>query len=430
MLEYFTYKKVKKNRDAKKARENEATRALEERNSNVTTPVDLNNNGSSSRPTHDPATPILDRSDERFLQEILSEDGDPPALPERPLAVPDLEWQSDDAKSLDPRKINKSRQKKEREEQKRKEKEQRAKDRENNKDKEHQELKPGRLSVLFSKAKSKTGDDKTSPAASPAVTPGDTSLSEEEEQREANDLGRVLERLNLKAKNNKVLAGDNADLLARFTQIFKDLANGVPTAYDDLVKLISDRDGTINKGFEKLPSSLQKLVTQLPEKLTNSLAPEILAAAAKSQGVQFNAEGGLKEATKKMLVPQNILELATKPGALVGMLRAIVTALKTRWPAFIGVNVLWSVALMLLMFVLWYCYKRGREERLLKEKAEGEAPVDGSSRIEELPDDPQLPAPRSETMPLVTDREPVVAEPVRRRTQHEEASSSRQRRDE
>jgi hypothetical protein len=40
---------------------------------------------------------------------------------------------------------------------------------------------------------------------------------------------------------------------------------------------------------------------------------------------------------------------------------------------------------IVLMFVLWYCYKRGREERLIKENG-GEA-VDGSDRIEELPDD-------------------------------------------
>lgn len=45
------------------------------------------------------------------------------------------------------------------------------------------------------------------------------------------------------------------------------------------------------------------------------------------------------------------------------------------------------------MFVLWYCYKRGREVRLEQDKL-GE-PVDGSDRIEELPDDPMLPAPPS-----------------------------------
>jgi hypothetical protein len=63
------------------------------------------------------------------------------------------------------------------------------------------------------------------------------------------------------------------------------------------------------------------------------------------------------------------------------------------------------------MFVLWYCHKRGREVRLEREKSETEAPIDGSERIEELPDDPQLPAPEtatatSSTNPAAT-REPV-----------------------
>ena len=44
------------------------------------------------------------------------------------------------------------------------------------------------------------------------------------------------------------------------------------------------------------------------------------------------------------------------------------------------------------MFVLWYCHKRGREVRLEGEAA-ADGMVDGKDRIEELPDDPTLPAP-------------------------------------
>jgi hypothetical protein len=55
-----------------------------------------------------------------------------------------------------------------------------------------------------------------------------------------------------------------------------------------------------------------------------------------------------------------------------------------------------------LLFVLWYCHKRGREVRLEREKTE-EA-VDGSERIEELPDDPALPAPpAASTNPIITE---------------------------
>lgn len=45
-----------------------------------------------------------------------------------------------------------------------------------------------------------------------------------------------------------------------------------------------------------------------------------------------------------------------------------------------------------LLSVLWYCHKRGRETRLERE-AGVQDPIDGGTRIEELPDDPQLPAP-------------------------------------
>lgn len=47
------------------------------------------------------------------------------------------------------------------------------------------------------------------------------------------------------------------------------------------------------------------------------------------------------------------------------------------------------------MFVLWYCHKRGREVRLEKEKLEAEVGIDDADRIEELPDDPLLPAPEA-----------------------------------
>jgi hypothetical protein len=140
------------------------------------------------------------------------------------------------------------------------------------------------------------------------------------------------------ANHSKVtaLTDDSAEVLRKFTQIFKDLASGAPTAYGDLVNLIKDRDGAITKGFEKLPSGLQKLVMQLPDKITANIAPEVLGAAAKSQGI---------EAAENLLSPSNILKLVTEPGALVAMLRAIVTTLQQRWPAFIGVNALWSAAL-------------------------------------------------------------------------------------
>ncbi|KAM3561854.1 hypothetical protein ARSEF4850_003014 [Beauveria asiatica] len=372
MIEYFTYKKVKKHNAQKKAKqEAEDAKASAD---DATTADDIDHGttkllkGKERDDRSGEVDAVLREDDERFIANLLAEhDGPAPPLPPR-IDVSDLDWPSDNDAAAAAAKKNEVATKEE------------AK----------VDKKPNRFSLLFTRHKK----------AEDGLKPQDAQLATTEAEREKKDLGNVLDRLNLSAKNNKIVpgGGDSAALLAKFTQVFKDLVNGVPTAVDDLTSLIEDRDGTIAKGFDKLPSSLKKLVTQLPDKVTATLGPEILAAAAASQGIKANTDDGLKGTAKKIFLPQNIIELVTKPGAVVAMLRAIVEALKTRWPAFIGMNVLWSVALSLLLFVLWYCYKRGREVRLEREKTDNV--IDGSDRFEELPDDPMLPEPsRAEVTP-------------------------------
>lgn len=354
MLEYFTVKKFRKNKAEKEANgvnetvnEHASTEAGKQavpseldkdRENKGKEPEELathenidENAGSDSEHAH--AKPVLHPEDVSFLEQLLAreeEDGPAPPLPPR-IYAHDLDWPSDNEGAPG------DELKREGEASKTVEKDGKADNIEKG------EKKPNRLSMFFTRHKKQ--DDGLKPEA--GVAPA-------EAEQETKDLSRVLDRLNLSAKNNKVvsLTNDSSELLQNFTQVFKDLVNGVPTAVDDLTRLIEDRDGTIAKGFDKLPSSLKKLVTQLPEKLTNSLGPEILAAAAGSQGIQGTAEGGMKGAAKKLFVPQNLLEMVTKPGAIVSMLRAIVEVLKTRWPAFIGLNVLWGVALSCKLSIL------------------------------------------------------------------------------
>ncbi|CRK18072.1 hypothetical protein BN1708_017629, partial [Verticillium longisporum] len=89
-----------------------------------------------------------------------------------------------------------------------------------------------------------------------------------EEARERDDLSRVLDDLNLGAQNNKAfaLSAESNELVRKFTLVLKDLVNGVPTAVDDLKALVDDRDGTLKKNYDKLPSSMKKLVAGLPDK--------------------------------------------------------------------------------------------------------------------------------------------------------------------
>lgn len=310
MLEYFTYKKVKKHRAEKEAKK-AAEQAKDEAAGDAVKhgePSKLDLPGSEH--------PVLHDEDERFIEELLSnaDDEQAPALPPR-VNVADIDWHTDNEISGDEASSTKL---------------------DAASKTEKAPKKANRLSMLFTRTK-KPGE---------GLKPDDN-VTPKEAEREKHDLSRVLDRLNLSAKNNKVVSAsaDSSAILQRFTQVFKDLVNGVPTAYDDLTSLIEDKDGAISKGFDKLPSSLKKLVMQLPDKITQSLGPEILAAAAASQGIKTDKDKGLKGAAKNIIMPHNLAELVTKPGALVGMLRAIVEALKTRWPAFIGMNVLWSVAL-------------------------------------------------------------------------------------
>ncbi|KAF4471751.1 RING-like domain-containing [Fusarium albosuccineum] len=430
MLEYFSYKKIKKHKAEKAAAEEAAQKTHVESTADqthATVPeirTDAGEGSGGRQERHNiehrlssdtpPLSPVLDKDDESWLRSILEDDSPPPPLPPR-INTPQIDLSSASESELEAGK-DKDDSKSKKKEKERKKKEEKDKKKEK-KEKEKEEKHPNRLTALFTRHKKQ--EDGLKP---------EDDVTAQEAEKETNDLGNVLDRLNLQAKNNKIvsLSNESSDLLQRFTQVFKDLANGVPTAYNDLSSLIEDRDGAINRGFEKLPSSLKKLVTQLPEKLTSSLAPELLAAAAESQGLKAEAaEKGLKEAATNLLTPKNLTELVTKPGAVVSMLKAIVNALKVRWPAFIGTNVIWSVALFLLMFVLWYCHKRGREVRLEREKSDAETPIDGSDRIEELPDDPQLPAPetttsdrnqygttRGEPVSPLSEPSPVLVEPA------------------
>ncbi|KAI9752297.1 MAG: hypothetical protein M4579_005681 [Chaenotheca gracillima] len=340
MLEYFTYKKVKKHQEEKKQKQR----------SEVLTP-----------------------DDEQFLQRIISEEGPPPPLPERPIRPEagdpsqnalqlvlyddgDSEISDSDVSEI----IDETRDKgapgasAERE-----------MSRGNTSVDDGADKKKSRWSFLqragskMEKRSNSKSDKKRGKEARP-VTPN-------EARKEEQDITEVLDNLNLAAEGNKVfsLSKESTVLVQKFTVVLKDLVNGVPTAYDDLVHLLDDSQGQLQKAFNHLPPFLQKLVKSLPKKLSSTLAPEILATAAEAQGM---GSGSGPEKKSGFRIP-SLKDMVTKPGAVVGILKSIMNVLKLRWPAFIGTNVLWSLGLFVLLFVFWYCHKRGREVRLSKENA-------------------------------------------------------------
>jgi hypothetical protein len=70
MLEYFTYKKIKKHQTEKRASTPSTPNHVEKHHSMLSSPQ---------------PTPLLTEEDENFLQRVVSAEGTPPPLPDRPL---------------------------------------------------------------------------------------------------------------------------------------------------------------------------------------------------------------------------------------------------------------------------------------------------------------------------------------------------------
>ncbi|EMD89116.1 hypothetical protein COCC4DRAFT_138578 [Bipolaris maydis ATCC 48331] len=197
-------------------------------------------------------------------------------------------------------------------------------------------------------------------------------------QKQDKELTEILDQLNLSAVNNRVFSfsKESEDLLNKFTQVLKDLVNGVPTAYNDLEKLFTDYDNQLKKMYASLPPFLQNLVKSLPAKLTATLGPELMAASSEKPGFDAQAAGeGSKFKSAKNMLPQvpSLKSLLSAQGAVATALRSIINFLKFRFPALAtGTNVIMSLAVFVLLFVFWYCHKRGRETRLEKERLAAE----------------------------------------------------------
>ncbi|KAL4965918.1 uncharacterized protein BDV14DRAFT_171783 [Aspergillus stella-maris] len=230
-----------------------------------------------------------------------------------------------------------------------------------------------RWSIFWKKDAKKPSEkepETVSPAQTTTIETKDTSETKEENE----DMTEILDKLNLAADNNRVfsISDETQELLRKFKLIFKDLINGVPTAYHDLEMLLTNGNRQLQDTYSNLPSFLQKLIEKLPERWTESLAPEMIAVAAErasKSGVNVDNIGKAAAAANKMGIQvPSLKELVGKPAAIVGMLRSIMAFLRARFPAVLGMNVLWSLALFILLFVLWYCHKRGREVRLENER--------------------------------------------------------------
>lgn len=226
-------------------------------------------------------------------------------------------------------------------------------------------------------------DEGRNRSSSPSPTRASTESATErdikkEAQSEQKEVSNILDRLNLSSINNRVVgvSHDTQKLLERFNQVLKDIVNGVPTAYDDLEKLLTERQGQLDKLYGTLPSWIQSLVKVVPVKVYAALAPQVAAAMQaddKRKAEEAADEKDGKKKKKRSYVP-SLKSLVGQKGAVAGMLRSIIGFLEARFPALLaGTNIIVSLAVFILLFVFWYCHKRGKETRLAREAADAEA---------------------------------------------------------
>ncbi|KAI5204697.1 hypothetical protein E4T39_03472 [Aureobasidium subglaciale] len=229
-----------------------------------------------------------------------------------------------------------------------------------------------------------------------------TPEAKEQNEREVSVL---LDNLNLSAINNRVFSfsDQSQKLYEEFTLILKDMVNGVPTAYEDLETLLKKNEKHLEQMFKNMPPFVQTLVKSLPTRFATSMGPEIMAMAGDKPGndlkkrmetasqASSSASAGAQNINldvkkkQKRKIP-NIKDLAKQKGAVTSMLTNIVNFLKVRFPAFVtGTNVVMSLSVFILLFVFWYCHKRGKEVRMLRESESTKA-SSSSANISELSD--------------------------------------------
>ncbi|KAI5237842.1 hypothetical protein E4T43_07828 [Aureobasidium subglaciale] len=230
-----------------------------------------------------------------------------------------------------------------------------------------------------------------------------TPEAKEQNEREVSVL---LDNLNLSAINNRVFSfsDQSQKLYGEFTLILKDIVNGVPTAYEDLETLLKNNEKHLEQMFKNMPPFVQTLVKSLPTKFATSMGPEIMAMAGDKPGndlkkrmetasqASSSASAGAQtinldvKKKQKRKIP-NIKDLAKQKGAVTSMLTNIVNFLKVRFPAFVtGTNVVMSLSVFILLFVFWYCHKRGKEVRMLRESESTKASSSSSADVSELSD--------------------------------------------
>lgn len=182
----------------------------------------------------------------------------------------------------------------------------------------------------------------------------DGTINEEKtKEKQEKEVSVLLDHLNMSAINNRVFAfsEETRKFYERFAQCLKDTMNGVPTAYEDMDKLMREAGPTLERQFNSMPPFVQTLVKSLPSRLGTMVGPEILAAATAEKPddelkrkMESGGSGEAEGSKKKRKIP-GVKSLVSKQGAVAGILRNTVNFLQTRFPFLASTtNVVMSLA--------------------------------------------------------------------------------------
>jgi hypothetical protein len=206
----------------------------------------------------------------------------------------------------------------------------------------------------FKKSSKSDPDAHASPVLKEDGTVDDAATAEKQER----EITILLDNMNMSTLNNRVfaLSSETQKIYDRFAEVLKDTINGVPTAYDDMEKLMREAGPTIEKQYNAMPPFVQTLVKTLPAKLSTALAPEMLSSivaekpgadlkAADKSKASASAKGGKSSKAKSKRRVPGLKNLVTQQGAVAGILRNVVTFLRVRFPLLAsGTNVVMSLA--------------------------------------------------------------------------------------
>jgi hypothetical protein len=227
----------------------------------------------------------------------------------------------------------------------------------------------------FKKSSKSDPDAHASPVLKEDGTVDDAATAEKQER----EITILLDNMNMSTLNNRVfaLSTETQKIYDRFAEVLKDTINGVPTAYDDMEKLMREAGPTIEKQYNAMPPFVQSLVKTLPAKLSTALAPEVVSSiiaekpgadlkAADKSKAGTSAKGGKSAKAKSKRRVPGLKNLVTQQGAVAGILRNVVTFLRVRFPLLAsGTNVVMSLAVFSELHPLANTSKARRKSDLL-----------------------------------------------------------------